>query len=88
MNENTLQKMRSLKFFGMLRAFRTTLEAGQMNRYTPDEMIAFLIESEWDDRHNRKLNEDYEMPSSVTTLILKISSIALSVISKKMIFIV
>lgn len=55
MNESTLQKMKNLKFFGMLRAFRTTLEAEQMNRYTPDEMVAFLIESEWDDRHNRKV---------------------------------
>lgn len=26
-----------------------------MNQYTADEMIAFLIESEWDDRHNRKI---------------------------------
>lgn len=55
MNETTLQKMNNLKFYGMLRAFRTTIEAGQMNRYTPDEMVAFLIESEWDDRHNRKI---------------------------------
>ena len=55
MNETTLQKMKNLKFFGMLRAFRTTIEAGQMNRYTPDEMAAFLVESEWDDRYNRKI---------------------------------
>lgn len=55
MNETTLQKMNNLKFYGMLRAFRTTIEAGQMNRYTPDEMVAFLVESEWDDRHNRKI---------------------------------
>jgi DNA replication protein DnaC len=55
MNEKTLEKMNTLKFFGMLRAFRTTLEAGQMSRYTPDEMVAFLVESEWDDRQNRKI---------------------------------
>jgi DNA replication protein DnaC len=55
MNEPTMQKMKHLKFFGMLRAFRTTIEAGQMNRYTPDEMVAFLVESEWDDRQNRKI---------------------------------
>jgi DNA replication protein DnaC len=56
MNESTLEKMKQLKFYGMLRAFRTTIEAGQMNRYTPDEMAAFLIESEWDDRYNRKID--------------------------------
>ena len=55
MNETTLQKMNQLKFFGMHRAFRTTMEAGQTNRYTPDEIVAFLIESEWDDRQNRKI---------------------------------
>ena len=55
MNEKTLEKMRYLNLFGMLRSFRTTIEAEQMNRYTPDEMVAFLIESEWDDRHNRKI---------------------------------
>lgn len=55
MNEPTIQKMKQLKFYGMLRAFRTTIEAGSMNRYTPDEMAAFLIESEWDDRYNRKI---------------------------------
>lgn len=55
MNETTLQKMKHMKFYGMLRAFRTTMEVGQMNQYTPDEMIGFLIESEWDDRENRKI---------------------------------
>lgn len=55
MNETTLQKMNHLKFYGMLRSFRTTLEAGQMNRYTPDEMVGFLIEAEWDDRQNRRI---------------------------------
>lgn len=55
MNESTLQKMKQLKFFGMLRAFRTTMETGGTDRYTPDEMAAFLIESEWDDRSNRKI---------------------------------
>jgi DNA replication protein DnaC len=55
MNDTTLQKMKHLKFFGMLRAFRTTMESGQINQYTPDEMIGFLIESEWDDRQNRKI---------------------------------
>lgn len=55
MNEETLQKMKSMKFHGMLRAFRTTMEDGRMERYTPDEMVNFLVESEWDERHNRKI---------------------------------
>ena len=55
MNETTIEKMKHMKFYGMQRAFRTTMESGQMNQYTPDEMVGFLIESEWDDRHNRKI---------------------------------
>jgi len=55
MNETTLQKMRQLKFFGMVRAFRTSLENGSNEKMTPDELVAFLIESEWDDRNNRRI---------------------------------
>jgi DNA replication protein DnaC len=55
MNETTMQKMKHMRLHGMLRAFRTSMEAGQLNQHTPDEMIGFLIESEWDDRHNRRI---------------------------------
>ena len=56
MNEATLQKMKHMKFYGMMRAFSTTLESGLTSRYTPDEMVGFLVESEWDERHNRKID--------------------------------
>lgn len=56
MNEQTLQKMRQLKFFGMTRAFRTSLESSDHQKMTPDELVAFLIESEWDDRNNRRID--------------------------------
>jgi len=55
MNTDTLEKMKRMKFFGMLRAFKTSLESETIKDYTTDEMIAFLIESEWDDRHNRSI---------------------------------
>jgi DNA replication protein DnaC len=55
MNEETLQKMRQLKFFGMVRAFKTSMEDGKIKKITADELIAFLIESEWDDRNNRRV---------------------------------
>jgi len=55
MNTTTLDKMRQLKFFGMLRAFQTSLSNEKLNELTPDELISFLIESEWDDRHNRAI---------------------------------
>ncbi|MFI5142287.1 MAG: IS21-like element helper ATPase IstB, partial [Bacteroidia bacterium] len=38
---------------GMHRAFKTSIESGKTENYTSDEMIANLVESEWDDRRNR-----------------------------------
>ena len=55
MNTTTLEKMRKMKFFGMLNAFKGNLESDRQEVYTPDEFIATLIESEWDDRQNRKI---------------------------------
>ena len=55
MNETTLEKMRKMKFFGMFRAFKTSLESGKLEDYTADEMIASLVDSEWEDRQNRTL---------------------------------
>lgn len=55
MNEQIIEKMKTMKFYGMLRAFRSSFETGVMNTMTSDEMIAHLVEEEWDDRHNRKI---------------------------------
>jgi len=56
MNEETLVKMKSMKFYGMARAFASCLEDGQMSKMTADEMLSFLISSEYDDRHNRRID--------------------------------
>ena len=55
MNTNTLDKMRKLKFFGMYHAFQSTLETGKTEDYTTDELLANLVDAEWDDRHNRRI---------------------------------
>jgi len=55
MNTNTLEKMRKMKFYGMARAFKMSLEAGKAEQFTADQMVSLLIESEWDDRHNRSI---------------------------------
>jgi DNA replication protein DnaC len=54
MNQATLEKMKHLKLHGMHRAFSTTMETGSVS-YTNDELIAYLIESEYDDRESRKV---------------------------------
>jgi len=47
--------MRQMKFFGMVRAFRTSIENGSMIQMTGDEMVSMLVDAEWDDRNNRRI---------------------------------
>ena len=54
MNNATLEKMTSMRLLGMKRAFASSMEGGSIT-YTADELIAYLIDAEWDDRHNRKI---------------------------------
>lgn len=58
MNEQTMEKMKTMKLHGMVRAFRTSLEAGNADTYTADELLCMLIDSEWDERYNRKLDRN------------------------------
>jgi DNA replication protein DnaC len=55
MNTDTLEKMRRMRMFGMHRVFKTSLESSSNENLTTDEMISMLIDSEWDDRHNRTI---------------------------------
>jgi DNA replication protein DnaC len=55
MNATTLDKMRKMKLLGMYRTFKTNLESEQGETYTPDEIIAHLVDAEWDDRQNRNI---------------------------------
>jgi DNA replication protein DnaC len=55
MNTDTLDKLRKLKFYGMFHAFKSSIESGKTNDYTPDELLAHLVDAEWDDRNNRRV---------------------------------
>jgi DNA replication protein DnaC len=55
MNTSTLDKLRKMKFFGMFHAFKSSMETGKTNDYTADELLAQLVDAEWDDRQNRKI---------------------------------
>ncbi len=57
MNESTLEKMHKMKFYGMSRAFKIGLESKVDEKFTPDEMIAHLINAEWDERQNRNISQ-------------------------------
>lgn len=56
-----LEKMRKMKLPGMSRAFELTLQSGKNEKYTADEMVAHLVESEWDERHNRKFERSIRL---------------------------
>jgi DNA replication protein DnaC len=58
MNEDTMQRMRQLKFYGMCHAFKACLENGRSTAFTADELISFLIDAEWGDRNNRRIERN------------------------------
>ena len=55
-NSDTLDKLRAMKLFGMYSTFKTHLDTGRADGYTPDELFAELVEAEYEDRMNRKIN--------------------------------
>lgn len=54
MNQTTLEKLKYLKLYGMHRAFASTLQLPTPD-YTNDQLIAYLTDSEYDDRENRRI---------------------------------
>ena len=56
MNEQTLEKMKRMKFYGMYHSFKTALESDKLDGFTTDEFVRFLIDTEYDDRETRKIN--------------------------------
>lgn len=54
-NQETLEKMNKLKLYGMHRAFRTALDNDADTELTSDQLIGQLIDAEFDDRYERKI---------------------------------
>lgn len=55
MNEITLSRMKQMKLYGMYGAFKTAIETGKTNDYSQDEFTSLLIDAEWDDKTNRRI---------------------------------
>ena len=53
MNKETLEKLHQMRLYGMYDAFKTNVESSVKEALTPDQFIALLVNSEWDDRRNR-----------------------------------
>jgi len=56
MSSTIQNKMSSLKLHGMLRTYQSMLDSRQHHDLTHDEFINMLIQSEWEDRENKKVN--------------------------------
>ena len=54
-NSATLMKLEQMRLGGMARAFRTTMDTGVTHSLSPDELVSHLVDTEWDDRYNRKI---------------------------------
>jgi DNA replication protein DnaC len=55
MNKDILNKMARMRLLGMHHAFQTSIETNQMEKFTNDELVHHLVQSEWDDRQYRSL---------------------------------
>lgn len=55
MIEQTLEKMRKMKLYGMLRSFKHATQTQSMSGLTADELIHLVVENEWDERQNRSM---------------------------------
>ena len=55
MNNQTIEKMKEMKLYGMARAMASAIDMG-IKDITPDQFISHLVDAEWDDRYNRRLD--------------------------------
>lgn len=53
MNNQTLEKLRQMRLFGIHDAFKTSLENTIKEKMTRDQFVSHLVHSEWDNRKNR-----------------------------------
>ena len=56
MNINaTLERLKQMKLYGIEHAYRQIYDNGQQEGYSVDELIAHLVDAEYDERYNKKL---------------------------------
>jgi DNA replication protein DnaC len=55
-NQATVQKLELMGFWGMMRALRQSMESSAATQeFTADELVARLVDAEWDERQGRRL---------------------------------
>ncbi len=58
MNEDTLKKLRQMKLLGMANVLETSLANTQRENLSCDEMLSVLVDAEYDDRTNRRIERN------------------------------
>lgn len=53
-NQATLQKMQQMRLYGMQNTFESLQKVSGYADYSPDQLVAHLVDAEWIDRENRK----------------------------------
>jgi DNA replication protein DnaC len=51
----TMQKLEEMRLSGFTRAYRDMMATGMNNDFTIDEVISLLVQAEWDERYNKRL---------------------------------
>lgn len=67
MNNQTLEKLRQMRLFGMHDAFKTSLENTIKEKMTQDQFVSHLVHCEWDNRKNRAVERAVRAAQSVIT---------------------
>ncbi len=56
MNKTSLEQMSRMRLYGMHLAFKASIEnPDTTTTFTPDEMVHYLVQNEWDDRQHRSV---------------------------------
>lgn len=59
--QQTLEKMKRMRLQGMVRAMQQTMETGKNEKFTADEMVVHLVNAEWDERYNKKMERSVHL---------------------------
>ncbi|TSA38757.1 MAG: ATP-binding protein [Porphyromonadaceae bacterium] len=60
MNETTLKRMNQMKLFGMHQSFQGLVDTKGHQKLTQDELVSLLVQAEWEDRENRKIERSMQ----------------------------
>jgi DNA replication protein DnaC len=71
--QNTIEKMKQLKLFGMSEIYHQSLSEKLFKEYTTDEFLALLVDTEWDRRENKKIDNlhksaGFKFPAQATNI--------------------